>query len=55
MDVFSEIVQKSALGIMPKAYKAATLLLFSAIVTMLLTMLVVLLVNGPEMIIRFGY
>ncbi|MFH6603848.1 hypothetical protein ACEZ3G_10205 [Maribacter algicola] len=55
MDVFSEIIQKSALGIMSRPYKAATLLLFSAIVTMLMTMLVILLIHGPAMVIRFGY
>jgi hypothetical protein len=55
MDVFKEIVQYSALGMMSKWYKNLVLLLFSTIVTILLTMLAILIVKGPEMTIQFGY
>ncbi len=55
MDVINEIIQNSALGLLSKWYKSIVLLLFSAIVSVLLTMLIILVVNGPDMIIRFGY
>lgn len=55
MDVFYTIIENTSLNGMPKWYKATSLLLFSIIVSILFTMLTILLVNGPEMIIRFGY
>ncbi|MGI9553005.1 MAG: hypothetical protein ACR2MT_17500 [Aurantibacter sp.] len=55
MDVFYTIIENTSLNGMPKWYKAATLFLFSVIVSMLLTMLVTLLIHGPYMNIQFGY
>ncbi|MGB5434808.1 MAG: hypothetical protein WBM98_02875 [Maribacter sp.] len=55
MDVINEIIQNSAAGQLSKGYKSLVLLLFSTIVSILLTMLVILLVYGPYMTIRFGY
>ncbi|MEO9891178.1 hypothetical protein [Aurantibacter sp.] len=55
MDVINTIVQNSSLNGMPKWYKATAILLFSTIVTLLATMLVLLFIYGPEMNIKFGY
>ncbi|MFS4455441.1 hypothetical protein [Maribacter sp. 2304DJ31-5] len=55
MDVLNEIIQNSAIGPFSKVYKSIVLLLFSAIVSILLAMLVVLLKHGPNMTIQFGY
>lgn len=55
MDVLHTIIQNSSLNGMPTWYKAATLSIFSTIVTFLLGMLIVLLINGPHMNIQFGY
>ena len=55
MDVINEIIQNSPAGLLSKGYKSLVLLLFAAIVSVLLVMLVVLLTYGPSMTIRFGY
>jgi len=55
MDVINEIIQKSALGELSNVYKSFVLLLFSSIVSTLLTMLVILLKYGPNMTVQFGY
>ncbi|MGB5556248.1 MAG: hypothetical protein WBM83_16445 [Flavobacteriaceae bacterium] len=55
MDVFYTIIENSALRGMPRWYQAVSILLFSAIVSLLLTMYVLILTNGPDMTIRFGY
>ncbi|WP_164721422.1 hypothetical protein [Maribacter sp. MJ134] len=55
MDVINEILQKSALGVLSNAYKSLVLLLFSAIVTTLLTMLVLLITYGSHITVQFGY
>ena len=55
MDVFKEILKNGPLGLLPFWSKSLMLLLFSAIVSTLLTMLIVLLVYGPTMSIQFGY
>jgi len=55
MDVINEIIQNSAIGPLSKGYKSFVLLLFSTIVSVLFTMLVVLLKYGPYMSIKFGY
>ncbi len=55
MDVINEIIRKSALSLMSKGYKSLVLLLFSAIVSILLTMLMILIIKGPDTIIQFGY
>ncbi|MEM1257166.1 MAG: hypothetical protein AAGC45_11125 [Bacteroidota bacterium] len=55
MDVIKEILDKGPLGILSFWSKSMVLLLFSAIVSTLLTMLVVLLIYGNEMSIQFGY
>ncbi len=55
MDVIKEIVTKGPLGLLPFWSKSMVLLLFSAIVSTLLSMLVVLLVYGNEISIQFGY
>lgn len=55
MDVLHNFIQNSSLNGMPKWYKATTLFLFSVITTSLITMLVLLLIYGPEMSIQYGY
>ena len=55
MDVLNTVIQNSSLNGMPKWFKATAILLFSTIVTLLLTMTVLLFIYGPEMSIRFGY
>ena len=55
MDVLNTVIQNSSLNGMPKWFKATALLLFSAIFTLLMTMLILLFIYGPEMNIRFGY
>ena len=55
MDVFYTIIENTSLNGMPKWYKATSLLLFSVIVSILMSMLVTLMIYGPYMNIRFGY
>jgi len=55
MDVINEIIQNSAIGPLSNVYKSLVLLLFSTIVSVLFTMLVVLLKYGPYMTIQYGY
>lgn len=55
MDVIKEILNNGPLGLLSFWSKSMVLLLFSAIVSTLLTMLAVLLVYGNEISIQFGY
>ena len=55
MDVIKEIIKNSAIGPLSKGYRSFVLLLFSTIVSVLFTMLIVLLKYGPYMTIQFGY
>ncbi|MEX0312591.1 MAG: hypothetical protein AB3N18_00315 [Allomuricauda sp.] len=55
MDVVKEIIQNSAIGPLSNGYKGLVLSLFASIVGTLLTMLIVLILKGPEMNIQFGY
>jgi hypothetical protein len=55
MDVYYTIVQNTSLNGMPKWFKATSLLLFSAIVSLIFTMFLLLILNGSDMVIRFGY
>jgi len=55
MEVLNNLIQNSSLNGMPKWYKAVSILLFSSIITLLLTMLVMLMIYGPHVNIRFGY
>ncbi len=55
MDVYYTIVQNTSLKDMPKWFKAASLLLFTAIVSLILAMCTMLFMYGPDMVIRFGY
>jgi len=55
MDVYYTIVQNTSLNGMPKWFKATSLLLFSAIVSLIVTMYTMLFIDGPDMVIRFGY
>ncbi len=55
MDVLNEVIRQSAIGKVPIAFKNLVLMIFSTIVMTLLTMLMVLLIHGPEMTITFGY
>ncbi|WP_411030787.1 hypothetical protein [Spongiimicrobium sp. 3-5] len=55
MDVINEIIRQSAIGPLSKWYKSLVLLLFSSIVTTLMTMLILLIKNGSHMSIQFGY
>lgn len=55
MDVMKEILSKGPLGLLSFWSRSMVLLLFSAIVSTLLTMLVLLLIYGNEISIQFGY
>lgn len=55
MDVVKEIIKNSAIGPLSNWYKGLVLSLFSSIVGVLLTMLVLLLKYGPEINIQYGY
>ncbi len=55
MDVIKEIMQNGPLGLLPVWSKSLVLLLFSAIVATLATMLMILLRYGSEISIQFGY
>jgi len=55
MDVLNTVIRNSSLNGMPTWYKATSIVLFSAIFSLLMTMLVLLFIYGPEMNIRFGY
>ncbi|WP_157491581.1 hypothetical protein [Maribacter thermophilus] len=55
MDVYKEILQKSALGLLTPPIKSLVLLLFLVIVSILFTMLVLLLKYGLYANISFGY
>lgn len=55
MDVLKEIYWKSALGVLPRPVKSFVLLIFSAIVAILFTMLFLLLKHGHYLNVQFGY
>ncbi len=55
MDVYHTIVKNTSLNGMPIWFKATSLLLFSAIVSLILAMCTMLVMYGPNMVIRFGY
>ncbi|SHI87743.1 hypothetical protein [Pseudozobellia thermophila] len=55
MDVWNTIIENSALNGMPKWYRALTLSLFGLIAAIVLYSYYVLLVHGPDMIVRFSY
>ncbi|WP_171037040.1 hypothetical protein [Maribacter algarum] len=55
MDVINSLIQNSSLNGMPKWYKFMAISLFSVIVSLLLTMMTLLLIYGPNVNIRFGY
>ncbi|MGX1930261.1 hypothetical protein [Flagellimonas sp. 2504JD4-2] len=55
MDVVKEIIQNSALGPLSKGYQRLILSLFASIVGTLLTMLIFLIIKGPDLNIQFGY
>lgn len=55
MDVYYTIVQNTSLNGMPKWFKATSLMLFTAIVCLIFTMYYLLLIQGSDQIIRFGY
>jgi len=55
MDVITTIIRNSSLRGMPRWYQAISLLIFSIIISLIITMYTLLLFNGPDMVIRFGY
>lgn len=55
MDVINEIIRDSAIGDASRLYKSLVLLIFATIVFILAAMLVLLLVNGSQTNINFGY
>ncbi len=55
MDVLNEIIRHSAIGKVPNAFKNLVLMVFSTIVMTLFTMLMVLLIHGPDLTITYGY
>ncbi len=55
MHIINEIIRQSAIGTLSKWYQSAILLVFSSIVTILFTMLVVLLANASQLTTNFSY
>jgi hypothetical protein len=55
MDVIKEILNNGPLGLLSLWSKSMVLLLFSAIVSTLLSMLTFLLIYGNQVAIQFGY
>ncbi len=55
MDVVKEIIQKSAIGPLSNWSKGVVLSLFTSILGLLLTMLVLLFKYGTQVNIQFGY
>ncbi|WP_430906843.1 hypothetical protein [Maribacter sp. 2-571] len=55
MDVLNVFVQNSALNGMPKWYKATTLLLFAFILAIIAVSFFILITQGSDMNIRYGY
>ncbi|MEM1336365.1 MAG: hypothetical protein AAF717_02510 [Bacteroidota bacterium] len=55
MGVIKEIMKNGPLGVLPLWSKSLVLLLFSAIVTTLITMFAFLLRYGSEINLQFGY
>ncbi|MBS9463549.1 hypothetical protein KIM67_14110 [Flagellimonas sp. 389] len=55
MDVVKEIIQKSAIGPLSNWSKGVVLSLFTSILGLLLTMLVLLFKYGTQINIQFGY
>jgi len=55
MHIINEIIRQSAIGPLSKWYQSAVLLVFSSIVVMLFTMLVVLLANASHISANFSY
>ncbi|SNY99897.1 hypothetical protein SAMN06265377_1711 [Flagellimonas pacifica] len=55
MDVVKEIIKNSAIGPLSRGYKGLVLSLFTSIVGILMTMLIILLKHGTNMNIQFGY
>lgn len=55
MEIYYTIVQNTSLKGMPKWFKATSLLLFTAVVSLIFTTYLLLIMQGPDMVIRFGY
>ena len=55
MDVYYTIVQNTSLNGMPKWFKATSLLLFAAIVSLIFAAYFLLIMQGSDQVIRFGY
>jgi lipopolysaccharide/colanic/teichoic acid biosynthesis glycosyltransferase len=55
MHIINEIIRQSAIGPLSKWYQSAILLVFSSIVVILFTMLVVLIANASQLTTNFSY
>jgi len=55
MGVFNVIIENSALKGMPMWVKAVSITLLSLIVSVLVFTMIMLMIYGPEMNIRYGY
>lgn len=55
MDVLNTVIQNSSLNGMPTWFKATSIILFTTIFALLMTMTVLLFIYGPTMSIKFGY
>ena len=55
MDVLNKIIQESPIGSLSKWSKSIVLSVFSSIVLTLFTMLVVMIMNAPDLHFSFGY
>ena len=55
MDVYNAIIKNTSLNGMPKWFKATSLLLFAAILSLIFAAYLFLILQGTEQVIRFGY
>ena len=55
MNVYYSIVQNTSLNGMPKWFKATSILLFMAIASLIFAAYLLLIMQGADQIIRFGY
>lgn len=55
MDVYKTIIQNTSLNGMPKWFKATSLLLFAAIISLIFAAYLLLIMQGTEQVIHFGY
>lgn len=55
MNVYYTIIQNTSLNGMPNWFKVTSILLFAAIVSLIFAAYLLLIMQGADQVIRFGY